>query len=200
MASNGMGTNPMDSNAIRLWRKAERQRLIQARGEAAEADRAAWSAAIAPLLYTVTEEVSPGIIGFYWPFKGEFDPLPYIREQFALGRRAALPVITQKNHPMEFHLWTPDAEMEAGHWGIPIPKARQMVTPDLILAPLVGFDAGLFRLGYGGGYFDRTLAALHPRPFALGVGFELGFMPTVHPQEYDIPMNAIVTETGIRRL
>jgi 5-formyltetrahydrofolate cyclo-ligase len=68
-----------------------------------------------------------------------------------------------------------------------------------VLAPLVGFDRQCYRLGYGGGYFDRTLAALAPRPLAIGVGFELSRIETIYPQPFDIPMNVVVTETKIRR-
>jgi 5-formyltetrahydrofolate cyclo-ligase len=68
----------------------------------------------------------------------------------------------------------------------------------MVLAPLVGFDGTSYRLGYGGGYFDRTLAALTPRPFAIGVGFEIQRLETVYPQPFDIPMDLIVTEAGLR--
>jgi 5-formyltetrahydrofolate cyclo-ligase len=87
--------------------------------------------------------------------------------------------------------------MEAGVWDIPQPKARNVVVPDVALAPLVGFDAERYRLGYGGGFFDMTLGSLQPRPFAIGVGFELGRLATVYPQPHDVRMNAIVTEDGV---
>jgi 5-formyltetrahydrofolate cyclo-ligase len=66
-----------------------------------------------------------------------------------------------------------------------------------VLAPLVGFDAAKYRLGYGGGYFDRTLAVLQPRPFAIGIGFQFTRLATVHPQPHDLAMDAIVTEAGV---
>ncbi len=84
--------------------------------------------------------------------------------------------------------------MRAGFWNILTPERRDVLRPDLVLAPLVGFDRANYRLGYGGGYFDRTLAALDPRPFAVGVGFSLGRLETIDPQPHDIPMNAIITE------
>jgi 5,10-methenyltetrahydrofolate synthetase len=73
------------------------------------------------------------------------------------------------------------------------------VTPQAVLAPLVGFDRECYRLGYGGGYFDRTLAALLPRPLAIGVGFELSLIETIYPQDFDVPMDLIVTEACLRR-
>jgi 5,10-methenyltetrahydrofolate synthetase len=84
-------------------------------------------------------------------------------------------------------------------WNIPIPEAREVVVPQAVLAPLVGFDRQCYRLGYGGGYFDRTLAALSPRPLAIGVGFEMSQIETIFPQSFDIPMEVIVTEARIRR-
>lgn len=89
--------------------------------------------------------------------------------------------------------------MVQGFWKIPVPAERPEVVPDVALAPVVGWDAAGYRLGYGGGYFDRTLAALHPRAFAIGVGLEAARVETIFPQPHDIAMNAIVTKTGPRR-
>ena len=84
-------------------------------------------------------------------------------------------------------------------WDIPVPEKREIVTPAIVLAPVLGFDRECYRLGYGGGYFDRTLAALSPRPLAIGVGFELSLIETIYPQLFDMPMDLIVTEAGLRR-
>jgi 5-formyltetrahydrofolate cyclo-ligase len=84
-------------------------------------------------------------------------------------------------------------------WNIPVPEKRNIVIPQAVLAPLVGFDRQGYRLGYGGGYFDRTLAALAPRPRAIGVGFELLQIETIYPQPFDFPMDVVVTEAEIRR-
>ena len=80
-----------------------------------------------------------------------------------------------------------------------MPEKRQILAPAIVLAPLVGFDDACYRLGYGGGYFDRTLAALSPRAFAIGIGFEAQHLATIYPQSLDVPMNLIITEAGIRR-
>jgi 5-formyltetrahydrofolate cyclo-ligase len=95
---------------------------------------------------------------------------------------------------MVFRLWSETAEMEEGRYGIPVPRATAEVRPDVVLLPLVGFDGANYRLGYGGGYYDRTLAGLEPRPRTIGLGFELSRLPTVHPQPHDIPLDEIVTE------
>ena len=77
-----------------------------------------------------------------------------------------------------------------------MPADGALVTPDVVLAPLVGFDPDGYRLGYGGGFFDRTLAALSPRAFAIGVGHPVAAIPTIYPQPHDIPMNTIIVGAG----
>ena len=89
--------------------------------------------------------------------------------------------------------------MTTDRYGIPVPASGAPVLPQALLIPVVGFDAAGFRLGYGGGYFDRTLASLRPRPLAIGVGFELSRLASVHPERHDEPLDLIVTEVGIWR-
>jgi 5-formyltetrahydrofolate cyclo-ligase len=182
---------------IRAWRRAERARLIVARVDTPLRERRAWSERLEAHLAPLIAERAPRCVGFYWPFKAEFDPRPLVHRLAAAGRTLALPAVLAPKTAMEFRIWTPDAEMETGVYDIPVPKSRNVVVPDLVFAPVVGFDAKRYRLGYGGGYFDLTLAALQPRPAAIGVGFEIGRLETVYPQAHDIPMNAVVTEAGV---
>jgi 5-formyltetrahydrofolate cyclo-ligase len=100
---------------------------------------------------------------------------------------------------MVFREWTPQTKMAAGVYDIPIPIESAEVVPNIALIPLAGFDDAGYRLGYGGGFFDRTLAVLAPRPLAIGVGFELARVPTIYPQPHDIPLDYVVTELGIQR-
>jgi 5-formyltetrahydrofolate cyclo-ligase len=186
----------MDWPEIRAWRRAERARLIAARMAAPVQDRRAWSALVERHLETVIARHPPRRVGFYWPFKAEFDPRRLIERLVSAGIEAALPAVLAPKTAMEFRRWTPDCAMETGVYDIPTPRERVIVHPDLVLAPVVGFDAQRYRLGYGGGYFDMTLAALAPRPVAVGVGFELARLETVHPQAHDIPMAAMITEAG----
>ncbi|HEV8678700.1 MAG TPA: 5-formyltetrahydrofolate cyclo-ligase, partial [Stellaceae bacterium] len=113
------------------------------------------------------------------------------------------PVVVDKKGPLEYRAWRPGEPLVDGVWNIPVPERREIVTPAVVLAPLVGFDAACYRLGYGGGYFDRTLAALSPRPsqrpWAIGVGFAVQQLATIYPQPFDVPMDLIVTEAGVRR-
>ncbi len=89
--------------------------------------------------------------------------------------------------------------MENGFWDIPVPAGDDRVIPTTLLVPLVGFDDRGYRLGYGGGYYDRTLASFPARPLANGVGYEFAHLETIYPQPHDIPMSAIVTEGRVLR-
>jgi 5-formyltetrahydrofolate cyclo-ligase len=189
----------VDPAAVKAWRRSERQRLLALRTGAAPVLRREWGREIEGRLRTVLAE-RPGItLGVYWPFQAEFDPRPLVDRLIAAGFAAALPAVVDKKGPLEYRAWRPGDPLIDGVWGIPIPERREITLPQAVLAPLVGFDREFYRLGYGGGYFDRTLAALAPRPLAIGIGFELSLLDTIHPQAHDIPMDLIVTETSLRR-
>lgn len=157
------------------------------------------SRAIKEALGPVVEATGPAVLGAYWPIRREFDPLPFLREQITKGLQIALPVIRIKNEPLEFRLWHPGTKMTPGIYNIPYPAGGKIVIPDALLIPMIGFDAAMYRLGYGGGYYDRTLAALSPRPQAIGIAFEIGRMETIRPLSHDIPMRWIITERGSER-
>lgn len=140
-----------------------------------------------------------GLVGFYWPFQAEWDPRPLILPHLIAGGRAALPVVVGKDRPLEFREWTPDTPMAEGPYRIPYPAEGEALRPDLVIVSLLGFDARGYRLGYGGGFYDRTLAAWSPRPPTVGVGFELGRLEDVAPEPHDIPLDVVVTEAGLFR-
>ena len=117
----------------------------------------------------------------------------------AAGVRAALPVVTGEHQALRFREWIPSSALAADRYGIPTPTAGDWLLPDLILLPLNGFDAAGYRLGYGGGYFDRTLAALTPRPLAVGVGFAINRLESIRPEAHDQRLDWIVTENGAIR-
>ena len=190
----------MDTAEVSVWRKAERQRLLALRTGTAPAARREWGQKIEAALRTVLHQRPEITLGVYWPFQAEFDPRPLIDWLVTVGSAVALPVVVDKRGPLEYRAWRPGEKLVDGVWNIPIPEKRQIVIPHAVLAPLVGFDQNRYRLGYGGGYFDRTLAALVPRPWAIGVGFELSRLETIYPQVFDIPMDLIVTEAGANTL
>jgi 5-formyltetrahydrofolate cyclo-ligase len=180
---------------VRGWRKAQRATLIAGRLSVAREERGRWNEAITARLAPVLSPQDAGrAIGFYWPFKGEYDPRPLMRALHDRGVRLALPVVAERGKPLVFRAWWPGIRMVPGIWDIPVPAEGEAVLPDAVVAPLVGFDGCGYRLGYGGGYYDRTLAAWPGKPLVVGVGFELGRIETIHPQPHDIPMDLIVTE------
>jgi 5-formyltetrahydrofolate cyclo-ligase len=185
---------------IRAWRVNERERLKQERLRLSSNDRFLLTEAIARNLDEVLERLTCRILGFYWPIHGEFDLRSWAqrcgqRKKCNLG----LPVVVQESAPLEYWRWESGAPMARGFWGIMVPERREPVVPDVIVAPLVGFS-GLYRLGYGGGYFDRTLAIIQPRPLVVGVGTERCRIEGYIPQPHDIPMDVIVTEAAIYRV
>ena len=186
----------MDSNEVKIWRRAERERLIALRMAMTPVERRAKGEHIAAAVREIVAG-RPGILGIYWPFRAEFDPRPLVDALVAGGRQVALPVVIDKKGPLEYRAWAPGDPLTAGVWDIPIPERRDVVLPTMVLAPLVGFDRAGYRLGYGGGYFDRTLGAMDPRPLAIGVGFAAQAIETIYPQPFDIPMDTIVTEAGV---
>jgi 5-formyltetrahydrofolate cyclo-ligase len=148
------------------------------------------------------------VIGAYWPIKGEFDPLPALfrwqeagMEADAMGatrrRRIGLPVINKIDKTLTFHTWYPGCPMEEDAYGIPKPKDTEIIQPTLLFVPCVGYGPGGYRLGYGGGFYDRTLAALQPKPFTVGLGYTNGFLPDLEPEPHDVPLDAILNDNGV---
>ena len=189
----------MTPEEVKIWRRSERQRLIGLRTGTPPALRRRWGAAIEASLLALFEAQPVASLGVYWPFQAEFDPRGLIDRLIAAGTTVALPAVIDKKGPLEYRAWRPGEPLVDGVWNIPVPQQRDIVIPEAVLAPVVGFDRDCYRLGYGGGYFDRTLAALRPSPRAIGVGFELSAIETIHPQPFDVPMDLVVTEAGVRR-
>jgi 5,10-methenyltetrahydrofolate synthetase len=154
------------------------------------------SASIEKRLEVLLADRPPQVIGFCWPLRNEFDCRPLVERLLTSGWRAAQPVVVAPAAPMVFRPWTPATSMTVDRHGIPIPTGGETVTPNVVLLPLVAFDSLGYRIGYGGGYFDRTLAALSPSPFAVGVGFELARVDSVRPEPHDVRLDAIVTEAA----
>lgn len=179
-------------------RAALRREKLAARMALDEKTRAALSARIEAHLAALLL-LPPQTLAFCAPVRGEFDARPLASRLIEQGWQAAMPVVTAVAAPMSFHAWTPSSAMSSDRYGIPIPADGAAVIPDIVLLPLLAFDAQGFRLGYGGGYFDRTLAAMVPRPQAIGVGFELGRVADIRPQPHDIRLDAVVTEAGVLR-
>lgn len=181
---------------LAAWRRARRQEITAARQALSAAAHREKSRAIERHLDGFFSSLAGLLVGIYWPIRHEFDPLPFARRLIAGGGAVALPVVVGKAMPLEFRRWAPGMPMENGVYDIPYPAAGPAVAPAALIVPLLGFDEAAYRLGYGAGFYDRTLAASGVRPLAIGVGFELGRLPTIEPQPHDIAMDHILTEAG----
>jgi 5,10-methenyltetrahydrofolate synthetase len=200
-----MAVDPEQAQDVARWRKSERARLRTERQALSVKDLAAVGTAVAghlrKLLFTRFGGAQGRVVSGYWPIKGEPDLRPLMADLHAAGVKIALPLVEQKAAPLIFRRWTPNTAMIRGNWNIPVPPpGADAVTPDITLAPLVGWDSEGFRLGYGGGYFDRTLAALTPRPFTIGIGFHSARLTTIFSQPHDIPLDVILTQEGAQVL
>ncbi|UVC13426.1 5-formyltetrahydrofolate cyclo-ligase [Mesorhizobium onobrychidis] len=183
-----------DWTDVKRWRMAERERLIAARLAVLADVRKAMSQRIGESLDAVIGDIAGRMVSLYWPFRGEPDLRPWIASVNERGGRTALPVVVEKGQPLVFRAYTPGDRLEKGVWNIPIPAEGDQVLPDIVISPIVGIDPGQYRLGYGGGFFDRTLAAMPFKPLVIGVGYELQRIATIYPQPHDIPMDRVVTE------
>jgi len=182
---------------LAAWRKAERARLIALRTAAGAAEHAAWSAAIEASLRRTCPFGRGWVVGLCWPFQAEFDARPVAEHFRSLGARLALPAVVAKARPLEFREWWPGATLETGVYGLLVPVGTPVLVPDALLVPPVGIGREGDRLGYGGGFFDRTLAAIEPRPITVAHAFELSRVPTTSPQPHDILMDVVITEAGV---
>ncbi|GHA42934.1 5-formyltetrahydrofolate cyclo-ligase [Amylibacter ulvae] len=193
-ADDGFGVvDPQAALDTARWRKATRAVMIDARLAVSVEERTKLAHDIGDMLDQVINPTAGHIISLYWPFRGELDLRGWMARAFARGAKIALPVVVKKHAPLIFREWTPDCEMTRGVWNIPIPATNAEITPNVVISPLVGFDPQCYRLGYGGGFYDRTLAAMAKKPLIIGVGHPVGALKTIFPQPHDIPMDMIIT-------
>lgn len=186
-----------DWRDISAWRKAQRDRCIAWRTGVDEAQRVLWGKQMTTALLALLKSPANRVIGFCWPYQAEFDARFAIRCCCDDGASAVLPEVVGKGLPLRFRQWWPGAPMTVGVYDIPVPDGTPELRPDLLVVPMNTFDDRGYRLGYGGGYFDRTIAALKPRIVTIGVSHEQCRVPTIHPQAHDVAMDFVVTEAGV---
>ncbi len=188
-----MQANPPDRDALRKKLVAVRLGLTDRLERAVELQK------VLRVWLVGRKETS---IGAYWPIKGEFDPLPALY-RWAEGapdditRRIGLPVADRTTSSLRFHVWYPGCEMELDAYDIPKPKDTEEFAPEILVVPCLGFGPGGVRLGYGGGFFDRTLKSISPRPVTVGVSFTHGFLPLLRPGPLDLPLDVMLAEDGV---
>jgi 5-formyltetrahydrofolate cyclo-ligase len=173
------------------------------RAQAAADDDGSAAVRMADNVMSWRRPVAGDFIGVYWPFRSEIDTRPLIHQQHAAGCVIGLPVVTAKAAPLVFRQWTPDIVLVADRFGvlIPGPEAAEL-TPRTVVTPLLAFDRRGYRLGYGGGFYDRTLAKLRAEDgvLAVGVGFAAQEMDVVPTAEFDMQLDAVATETAVLEL
>jgi 5-formyltetrahydrofolate cyclo-ligase len=179
------------------WRKQQRAQLLALRSAASTQDRAAWGASIHAFLIDALDLQAPCVLGLCWPYRQEFDSRPLAARLRARGVRSALPIVRGPSLPLAFHHWWPGVAMDKGVYDIAVPRGTDVLLPDVLLVPPVGIDALGYRLGYGGGYFDRTLVALARKPVCIATAFDLSRIDSLEPQAHDVRMDFVVSETGI---
>lgn len=182
-------------------RASLRKQLIAAREALSPAEHAALSARICKHLTSLLSALAGDTLTFCWPYRAEPDVrlavLAWLAED--AKRRACLPAVIDKGAALQFRHWLPDAPMAPDACGIPAPVGTELLRPTLLLVPVNGFDARGYRLGYGGGYFDRTLAGMTPAPETIAIGFELARLRHLDPEPHDLPLGWLVTEDGAFR-
>ncbi|WP_339762162.1 5-formyltetrahydrofolate cyclo-ligase [uncultured Hoeflea sp.] len=196
MLVDGHVIDPQTWKDVSVFRKAERARLYAARQALSADARKTMAERISTRLTDSLGDVSGRTIAVYWPIRGEINLRPWMVEASGRGARVCLPVVTAKDQPVEFHLWTPDCAMAKGIWNIPVPAEAVPVVPDVVIVPLLGVDARGYRLGNGGGYYDRTLARLPEELPTIGVGHSFARITTIFPMPWDIPMKRVVLGDG----
>lgn len=192
----GKPVDPKTMQDVSRFRVAERARLMEARRRISTPERAAMTAKLSATIDAIVTPKQDMKIAAYWPIRGEPDLREWMTAAHSAGATVLLPVVVEKNAPLIFRVWSPDCVMERGIWNIPVPADGEETLPDVVISPLLGVDEACFRLGNGGGYYDRTLARLDPLPKVIGVGFPDCVMPTIFPMPWDIPMDSVVLADG----
>ena len=179
------------------WRKKKRIELLACREAVTNNDRTRWSIEVSSLLEHGFPILCKSTVGFYWSYRGEYDPQPAMSALQTRGAVLALPEIEGKEKPLYFRRWWKEAPMKIGAHNIPVTDNTERVAVNAIIVPMLGFDTKGYRLGYGGGYYDRTISGINPRPLLIGVAFEILRLEDIYPRPHDVAMDFIVTEAGI---
>lgn len=187
------------SAELTAWRKGERARLLRERSALTEETLAGMRSRMDIHIERTFPDLVHGVLAFCWPYKNEYDVRHLAAALRRRGARTAMPVVVKPKTPLIFREWHPGVKLADGPLGIPYPVDSDEVQPDHVLLPMVGWDGDGYRLGYGGGFFDRTLAAIARRPRVIGVAYEQAYMKTIRPQPHDIPVDFVVTERGVYR-
>ena len=177
-----------------------RTEALSRRAKVQQADRAdAARAAASHFLSSVAPE--PGqVIALYWPIRDEIDCKPLLTRLMDDGHQVCLPVVIDDDQPLELRLWLAGQPLYPSGFGtLAPPEDAPLAVPDIVVIPLLGFDRTGTRLGYGKGFYDRTLAGMEHKPLVVGYAFAAQELPFIPREEHDIPLDILVTEDGAIR-
>jgi len=184
---------------LAAWRKRERERLLHERDALTGEVLAERRAQMDIHIERTFPDLVHGVVAFCWPYRNEYDVRHLAAALRRRGAKTAMPVVVAPKTSLIFREWHPGVELVTGPLGIPYPVGSPELLPDNVLLPMLGWDGDGYRLGYGGAFFDRTLAALVKRPRVIGLAYEQAYLKTISPQPHDIPVDFVVTERGVYR-
>jgi 5-formyltetrahydrofolate cyclo-ligase len=189
----------MAATDIEAAKAALRSRAHARRAALFAAARAEASAAVARHFFDGIV-LQPGeIVAAYWPIRDELDCQPILVKLMDDLQPVCLPLVLGPDEPLELRLWEQGSPLYPSGFGTLAPsELAPIVEPDVVLVPLLGFDKFGTRLGYGGGYYDRTLAAMHKAPRLIGLAFASQEIEEIPRDSHDVPLDAVVTEAGVR--
>lgn len=192
----GQPVDPQTAKDVARFRTRERVRLYELRRSTPHSDNARMAEVVGEELDRLIGAPEGRNIAVYWPIRGELDLRAWMKKAHEAGANIVLPVVLEKRQPLEFRPWAPRCKMERGVWNIPVPAEGDAVQPDIVISAVLGIDDALYRLGNGGGFYDRTLAAMDKLPWVIGVGQPFARMKSIFPMPWDIPMQTVVLGDG----
>ncbi len=192
----GQPVDPQAAKDVAQFRRGERARLYELRRATSQADNARMAEVVGEELDRLIGPPEGRTIAAYWPIRGELDLRAWMKRAHEAGAKIVLPVVLEKAQPLIFRPWAPRCKMERGVWNIPVPSEGEAVQPDIVISAVLGIDEELYRLGNGGGFYDRTLAAMDTLPWVIGVGQPFARMKSIFPMPWDIPMRTVILGDG----
>jgi 5-formyltetrahydrofolate cyclo-ligase len=190
----------MLDEAIDAAKAALRVRALSVRAAFPAAERAAAAKAAAAHFFSGIGPAPRTVVAAYWPIRDELDCRPVLTRLMDEGQPVCLPVVVGEGQPLELRLWEEGTPLYPSGFGtLAPPETAPLVEPDVVLMPLLGFDARGTRLGYGGGYYDRTLAGLSRRPRIVGFAFACQQFEDIPRRDHDLPLDAVITEKGVHQ-
>lgn len=189
----------MVDEAIEEAKAALRIRARAARASLDHGERAEAAKAVARHFFDAIPLTSADVVAAYWRIRDELDCQPILVKLMDSNQTVVLPVVLGPEEPLDLRVWEQGASLYESGFGTLAPsELAPRAEPDIVIMPLLGFDSRGTRLGYGGGYYDRTLANLKKKPKLVGLAFAAQELDRIPREPHDVPLDAIVTEAGVR--